>query len=168
MMKLRLYGEVNDSIVDGPGMRYGVFVQGCFHSCEGCHNPKSHDPNGGYLSDTDTVFEKIRKNPILDGVTFSGGEPFLQAKPLTELAVKAHAIGLDTLCYTGYLFEELLSGANAENGWMEFLKNLDILVDGRFVLAQRSIDLQFCGSRNQRIIDVPKSLKEKEVVLWNP
>ncbi|MBE7045226.1 MAG: anaerobic ribonucleoside-triphosphate reductase activating protein [Ruminococcaceae bacterium] len=165
-MELRLYGEVNDSIVDGPGIRYGVFVQGCFHHCEGCHNPDSHDPAGGYLSDTRTVIEKISKNPLLDGVTFSGGEPFLQAKPLTEIAHWAREQELGTMAYTGFLFEDLLSGANEENGWREFLAELDLLVDGKFVLALRSIELDFCGSSNQRLIDVQKSLAENRVVLW--
>lgn len=165
-MKLRVFGLVNDSIVDGPGIRYAIFVQGCFHNCEGCHNPKSHDPNGGYDENAETILDNIKKNPLLDGVTFSGGEPFLQAKTLAFIARKVHETGLNVMCYTGYNIEDLLSGANDENGWYELLENIDILVDGRFVLSERSVELTFKGSKNQRIIDIPKTLEKNEIILW--
>ena len=164
-MNVRLFGTANDSIVDGPGLRCAIFTQGCPHRCEGCHNPASHDPNGGYEADTADLIASIKRNPLLDGVTFSGGEPFLQAKPLTHIAKEAHARGLNTMAYTGYTWEELLAGATAENGWLAFLRELDLLVDGRFVLEERSIELQFKGSKNQRIIDVPQSLAQGHVVL---
>lgn len=166
--KLRLFGTVNDSIVDGPGIRFGVFVQGCPHNCPGCHNPGSHDPAGGYDGDIGEIFERIKKNPLLDGVTFSGGEPFMQAKTLAELARLVHGIGLDVVTYTGFTFEELMEKANEENGFMELLEETDILVDGRFVLELRDISLLFKGSSNQRILDVKKSLAEKratEIIL---
>lgn len=164
-MEVRLFGLANDSIVDGPGIRFAIFTQGCFHNCEGCHNPNSHDPNGGYIETTDEIISKFKANPLLDGVTFSGGEPFLQAKPLTVIAQAAKDSGLNTIAYTGYTFEELLQGANEENGWSEFLKTLDLLVDGRFILAQRSVELNFKGSRNQRILNVPESLEQGTAVL---
>lgn len=164
-MQVKLFGLANDSIVDGPGIRFAIFTQGCFHNCEGCHNPNSHDPEGGYYEDCDEIIKKIEKNPLLDGVTFSGGEPFLQAKPLCYIACEVKKQGLSTLAYTGYTFEELLDGANSENGWRELLEKLDLLVDGRFILSEKSLDLTFKGSKNQRIIDVKKSLKEGEAVL---
>lgn len=164
-MKIRLFGLADDSIVDGPGLRFAIFTQGCRHNCEGCHNPNSHDLNGGYEEDTDTIIGKIKSNPLLDGITLSGGEPFLQAKPLALIADAAKAEGLGVMAYTGYTFEELMSGANEENGWYELLTKLDLLVDGRFVLKERSIELNFKGSRNQRILDVPESLKQNKAIL---
>ncbi len=164
-MQIRLFGLANDSIVDGPGIRFAIFTQGCPHNCEGCHNPNSHDLDGGYFEDCDSIIKKIKANPLLDGVTFSGGEPFMQAKPLTYIAKELKNTGLNTLCYTGFTFEELLSGADAENGWLEFLETLDLLVDGKFIIAEKSIELNFKGSKNQRIIKVPESLKSGQVVL---
>ena len=163
--QVRLFGLENDSIVDGPGIRFAIFTQGCFHNCEGCHNPDSHDPDGGYLESCYKIIEKIKSNPLLDGVTFSGGEPFLQAKALTVISKAAKESGLSTMAYTGYLYEELLEAANAENGWMEFLETLDLLVDGKFILEKRSIELTFKGSSNQRIIDVKASLESGSVVI---
>ncbi len=164
-MKIRLFGLANDSIVDGPGIRFAVFTQGCPHNCEGCHNPDSHDPTGGYFENADEIIAKIKANPLLDGVTFSGGEPFLQAKELTYISKAVKETGLSTLCYTGFTFEDLIEGANDENGWLEFIKTLDLLIDGRFILAEKSIELNFKGSKNQRIIDIQKSLDRGEIVL---
>ncbi|MBQ7794059.1 MAG: anaerobic ribonucleoside-triphosphate reductase activating protein [Clostridia bacterium] len=164
-MQIRLFGLANDSIVDGPGIRFAVFAQGCIHNCEGCHNPNSHDLNGGYFEDCDEIIAKIKANPLLDGVTFSGGEPFLQAKELAYISSEVKNTGLSTMAYTGFTFEELVKGANAENGWKEFLQTLDLLVDGKFILAEKSIELNFKGSKNQRIIDVQKSLKEGKIML---
>ncbi len=163
-MKIRMSGVVEESIVDGPGIRYTVFVQGCLHHCEGCHNPQTHDFDGGYEDDTDNLYSKIMENPLLDGVTFSGGEPFCQAKPLAELGRRIKSAGLGVMSYSGYTIEQLLDGANDENGWLELLKTIDYLVDGRFVIALKSYECHFRGSTNQRIIDVPKTLKENHVV----
>ncbi len=164
-MKVRLFGLANDSIVDGPGIRFAIFTQGCPHNCEGCHNPNSHDFEGGYFEECDVIIEKIKGNPLLDGVTFSGGEPFMQAKELTYIAKEIKDTGLSALAYTGFTIEELLSGANEQNGWREFLEELDLLVDGKFVLAEKSIELNFKGSKNQRIINVPKTLEQGRVIL---
>lgn len=163
-MKIRMSGVVEESIVDGPGIRYTVFVQGCPHHCEGCHNPQTHDFDGGYEDDTDNIYSKILENPLLDGVTFSGGEPFCQAKPLAELGRRIKAAGLGVMSYSGYTIEQLLKGANDENGWLELLQTIDYLVDGKFVLALKSYECHFRGSTNQRIIDVAKTLKENHVV----
>ncbi len=164
-MKIRMSGVVEESIVDGPGIRYTVFVQGCPHHCEGCHNPQTHDFNGGYEDDTDNIYSKIMENPLIDGVTFSGGEPFCQAKPLAELGRKLKAAGLGVMSYSGFTVEQLLEGANDENGWLDLLNTIDYLVDGKFVLALKSYECHFRGSTNQRIIDVPKTLKENHVVI---
>ncbi|MCC8131888.1 MAG: anaerobic ribonucleoside-triphosphate reductase activating protein [Ruminococcus sp.] len=159
-MKLRMSGVVGESIVDGPGIRYTVFVQGCPHHCEGCHNPQTHDFSGGYDDDTDAIFEKIIQDPLLDGVTFSGGEPFCQARPLALLGQKVKAKGLGVIAYTGYTLEYLLKNANEENGYMDLLETIDWLVDGRFVMALKSYECRFRGSTNQRIIDVLKTLEK--------
>ena len=161
---LRLAGVVKESIVDGPGFRYTVFVQGCPHHCPGCHNPQTHDFSGGFTAQTDQLLASILKNSLLRGVTFSGGEPFCQAHALAALAHDVHAHGLDVVCYTGYTFEQLLEGGNAENGWLDLLKETDVLIDGPFVLAQRNLLLKFRGSNNQRILDVKKSLASGQAV----
>ncbi|MCD8095679.1 MAG: anaerobic ribonucleoside-triphosphate reductase activating protein [Ruminococcus sp.] len=165
-MKLKLAGLENDSIVDGPGIRFTVFVQGCPHHCEGCHNPQTWDFSGGYFEDTEEIYQKILKNPLLDGVTFSGGEPFCQCHELADLADKIiSGTRLDLMAYTGFEIEYLIEHSTEENGFMRLLEKLDFLVDGRFILSQKSYDLKFKGSANQRFIDVKKTLKDSEVVL---
>ena len=154
---LDLYGMVNDSIVDGPGLRFAVFVQGCPHHCPGCHNPDSHAFGVGTPTEADVILERIRNNPLLDGVTFSGGEPFCQAGELAALGREIKAMGLHLISYTGFTFEYLYEH-RAENGYGELLAVLDILIDGKFVEELRSLELRFRGSSNQRILDVPKSL----------
>lgn len=157
-MLIRLAGLVPESIVDGPGLRFAIFVQGCPHRCEGCHNPETHDFNAGRLADTERLFQKIQEYPLIHGVTFSGGEPFCQPEPLAALAKALKAAGYHLMCYSGYTFEELLERSKEDLHTRELLERLDLLVDGRFELAQRSLELKFRGSRNQRILDVPKSL----------
>jgi anaerobic ribonucleoside-triphosphate reductase activating protein len=167
-MNLKIAGLINDSIVDGPGIRYTVFVQGCPHHCEGCHNPETWDFGGGREESTDEIFEKITQNPLLDGVTFSGGEPFCQCNALAELAdkiLKFDGFKMNLMAYTGFEFEYLLKAANEQNGYMKLLSKLDYLVDGRFILAQKSYELKFKGSANQRFIDVKKSLESGSAVL---
>lgn len=164
-MEIRIAGTVNDSIVDGPGFRFTIFTQGCPHRCKGCHNPHTHDFNGGEIQDTQEILKKIFANPLLDGVTFSGGDPFCQAKPLVEIAKAVKEKGLNVITYTGYTFEELTAGANEENGWRELLELTDFLVDGRFVLEKRSLALHFRGSSNQRIINVKSTLETGKLTL---
>ncbi len=156
MSELRVAGLVGDSITDGPGIRLTVFVQGCPHGCPGCHNPQSHDFAGGEVMDTAEILEKVRRNPLLSGVTFSGGEPFCQPAPLAGLGGQIKALGLELAIYTGYTLEELL--AENDPDCMALLRCADVLVDGRFILAQRSLDLKFKGSRNQRVLNVAASL----------
>lgn len=152
---LRVAGTVGESIVDGPGIRYVIFTQGCPHHCPGCHNPETHDFAGGKAVEWETLLADIRKNPLISGVTFSGGEPFSQAGALLPLAQALKAEGHHLMAYTGYTFEELLRGSGEQRA---LLATLDLLVDGRFELAQKSLELRFRGSANQRILDVQKSL----------
>ena len=167
MPKLRIAGIVKESVVDGPGIRFVIFSQGCKHNCKGCHNPETHDVNSGKLVDTEEILDEIKKDPLLLGVTFSGGEPFLQAKPFADLAKQIHKLGLDIITYTGYKFETLISKMNKENNYEELLNNTDILVDGEFILEEKSLMLKFRGSKNQRVIDVKESLKAKKVIEIN-
>lgn len=151
---IRISGITPESIVDGEGIRYVIFTQGCPHHCLGCHNPSTHSFDGGKLIDIYELLSDLEKNrKYIDGITLSGGEPFCQANQCITIAQKAHELGLSVWCYTGYSFEELY----ARNE--ELLNHLDVLVDGPFVLQERSLDLEFKGSRNQRIIDVQASLK---------
>ena len=166
-MKLRIAGTVNDSIVDGPGIRFTIFTQGCPHNCKGCHNPQTHDFNGGELIDTDALLVKVKENPLLDGVTFSGGEPFCQAEALAFLGKQIKALGLNIITYTGYTFEHLIDHQN-ENGWGELLKITDFLIDGPFILEQKDWEIKFRGSSNQRYIDCQESLKQGRAVECNP
>ncbi|CAM4145773.1 anaerobic ribonucleoside-triphosphate reductase activating protein [Campylobacter armoricus] len=158
---LRLAGIEKESIVDGYGLRYVIFTQGCPHHCKGCHNPQTHDFNKGYLQDLASLYDEICKNPLLQGVTFSGGEPFMQAKNLSILAKYIKNLGLDITIYTGFTYEELLQ--NKQTKKLLFLA--DILVDGKFILEQKDLSLKFKGSANQRIIDIAKSLEQDKIIL---
>ena len=164
-MQMRIAGTINDSIVDGLGFRFTVFTQGCPHHCPGCHNPKTHDFEGGKLADTQEIIEKFRKNELLDGITLSGGEPLCQSEACRVLAQAAHESGLNVWCYTGYTFEELMEGFEAHPEWAALLQEVDVLVDGRFILAQRTLEARFRGSKNQRLIDVPASLAQGRAVV---
>ena len=157
-MELNLYGTVNDSIVDGPGLRFSVFVQGCPHNCKGCQNPDSHPFDTGTPTSTDELLERIKNNPLLDGVTFSGGEPFCQPLPLYELGKQVKALGLNIVTFTGFTFEYLYEHRETNTGYAALLSVTDYLIDGPFVESLRSLELRFRGSSNQRIIDVQKSL----------
>lgn len=151
---IRIAGVVRESIVDGPGFRFTVFCQGCPHNCEGCHNQATHDFSGGYDCDISRILEAIDKNPLLDGVTFSGGEPMCQAEAFCSLAVEVKKRNLNIVTYTGYTYEELLI-MSEKDIWIKKLLDLtDILIDGRFILSQRDLTLLFRGSRNQRVIDM--------------
>ena len=163
-MKISLSGITGDSIVDGPGIRLTIFTQGCPPHCPGCHKPPTHDPNGGSWGDTEDILAGIAENPLLDGITLSGGDPFMQPKECTELAKGAHKHGLNVWTYTGYTWEALFAENDPDK--IALLKESDVLIDGPFLLAERSLELKFRGSRNQRIIDVKKSLQAGEIILW--
>ena len=160
MASLRIAGTIRESIVDGPGIRYVLFTQGCPHNCPGCHNPQTHDFAGGKEVDTAALLTDIVKNTFIKAVTFSGGEPFAQPTALAELAKELKARGFHLMSYSGYTFEQLLQREDA----LPLLEQLDLLVDGPFVEAQKNIELKYRGSANQRVLDVPGSLAAKQAV----
>ena len=159
---LDLAGIAGDSIVDGPGIRTTVFAQGCPHRCSGCHNPETWEFGCGTPTPAEAVVEIVRANPLCRGVTFSGGEPFAQAAEFAALARLLKEHGYEVASYSGYTFEELLNGTAEQR---ELLESIDILIDGPFVQAEKSLELNFRGSRNQRILNVPASLKAGQAVL---
>ena len=159
-MQIRIAGLVPESYVDGDGIRFAIFMQGCRRHCEGCHNPETHALDGGRLLDTEEIISAIKKNPLLDGITLTGGEPLLQIDSANELARAAKNLGLSVWCYTGFTFEELPPAA------APLMENVDVLIDGAFIESLRDLELQFRGSRNQRIIDLKKTRAQNKIVLW--
>lgn len=154
---MRIFGTVANSTVDGKGIRYSLFVQGCNHHCKGCHNKESWDYNGGIERDTDDLINEINSTKLIKGVTFSGGEPFDKANSLLKIIKgvrKAHP-NYNYWAYTGYLIEELYKGNEEQN---LLLREIDVLVDGEFEIDKRRLDIAFRGSTNQRVIDVKKTL----------
>ena len=158
---LELAGIVSDSIVDGPGIRTAIFAQGCPHHCKGCHNPETWEFGCGTLIPVETVVEMVQSNPLCRGVTFSGGEPFAQAAEFAELAALLKEKGYEVASYSGYTFEQLQNGTEDQK---LLLGSIDILIDGPFVQSQKSLELAFRGSKNQRILDVRRSLIEGNAV----
>ena len=163
--EIRIAGTVDDSIVDGEGIRYTIFVQGCPRRCPGCHNPETQCFEGGRVTTVEEILAEIGGNPLLAGVTFSGGEPFMQPAPLVEIARACHSRGLNVWSYTGFTLQEL--HARHDTAVEALLNEVDVLVDGEFVLEKKDITLQFRGSSNQRLIDVPKTLEAGRVVWWD-
>ncbi len=153
-LPIRLYGVVRESIVDGPGLRYVIFVQGCPHKCAGCHNPASHAYHGGKETTTDKIIADMEKNPLLKGVTFSGGEPFLWGSELAVVAKYARNRGMTVMTYSGFTWEHLLAKAKTEPSVHALLSQTNYLVEGRYVEALRDLTLPFRGSSNQRIFDI--------------
>lgn len=200
---IRLFGSVADSIVDGPGLRYAVFVQGCVHHCAGCHNQESWAFDAGEVVAIDDVFARIAENKLAGGVTLSGGDPFCQPEACARLAAMVKQTGRNVWTYTGYVYEDLLrlikslettsesdgrSAASMQDeggeqkrersksecgnnksrarAMRELLDNTDVLVDGPFMQEKRSLGLKYCGSSNQRLIDMNKTREAGTVVLW--
>ena len=164
MAELRLSAPVQfDSIVDGEGLRAVVWTQGCPHDCPGCHNPQTHAFDGGTSVGSESILEQLKNHFYLDGVTFSGGEPMAQAAACGELAQAVHQLGMNVWCYTGYTWEALMEAQDPDQRM--FLEQIDVLIDGPFLLAQKYLNLRFWGSANQRLIDVQASLKAQRVVL---
>lgn len=164
--QIRLAGIIYESLTNGPGMRRVLFSQGCRHNCKGCFNQTTHDFKGGEIKDLKSLVQDINKNPLLSGVTFSGGDPFEQADKFAYIAKNVRKTGKNVWCYTGYTFEQLLNDKCPNHGWKELLENTDVLVDGRFDINKKQEGLKFRGSSNQRLIDVKKSLKEDKVILF--
>lgn len=162
MASIRLASDLQqDSIVDGPGIRMVLWTQGCLHQCPGCHNPHTHDLNGGKFYDVDTIISEMRESRLQSGLTLSGGEPFLQAEALLPIVKAAKQMHLNIWAYSGFTYEELWNDPVKKKLLME----LDVLVDGKFIQDQKDHRLVFKGSKNQRIIDVKRSIEEGYVIL---
>lgn len=162
-MLLKIAGIVEESVVDGPGLRFVVFAQGCKRHCPGCHNPQTHDYNAGQSIETHTLIEMMQENPLLDGLSLSGGEPFDQPEAFAELADMAHRCSYSVMAWSGYTFEELATNKTQR----KLLEAVDVLVDGPFIIAQRSLSQLWRGSTNQRVIDVKQSLINNKVITTN-
>lgn len=163
---IRLAADLQtDSIVDGPGLRAVLWTQGCNHHCKGCQNPQTWDFEGGGLVPIKDVLDAIDELEYHTGLTLSGGDPLYQVNECLEIIKYARKKGLDIWVYTGFTYEEILKMAKKNKVYTEFLENIDVLVDGRFILKERDLSLLFRGSRNQRLIDMPKTLKSNEIVL---
>ena len=154
---IRIAGVVRESIVDGPGIRFVVFCQGCPHGCRGCHNPDTHDFSGGYDCSVPVILREVDKNPLLSGVTFSGGEPACQSRGFSVLAEELKKRDLNIMMYSGFTYEELLEKAKTEEYMARLIGNIDYLVDGPFIEEEKDLTLSFRGSRNQNIVDISKS-----------
>lgn len=165
--KIHIYGVVNQSSVDFIGLRYVIFAQGCHRNCEGCHNPlsQSFDDNIGSYITIDEIIEEINKNPLLDGITYSGGEPLEQVDVFYELSKRIKKeTNLNICCYTGYVFEEIIK----DNNKKKIIDVLDYLIDGPFILEKKDYRCLFRGSTNQRIIDIKKTIKNNyNIVLFD-
>lgn len=150
--QIRLASLIEESIVDGPGLRFVVFAQGCPHRCPGCHNPTTHLPIGGKLVSAEEILSNYDQNPACRGITLSGGEPFDQAGPLAKVAEGIHQRGGDVIAYTGYRLERLNELAKTDQGILALLKETDLLIDGPFLLEKRCLEVPFVGSTNQRLV----------------
>lgn len=163
---IRIAGIIRESIVDGPGIRFTVFCQGCPHACPGCHNPETHDFTGGNDVAIEKILDEFDKNPLLAGITFSGGEPMCQPEGFAALAEQIKARGKTITVFSGYTVEQLLKMAQNNKHIAKILMLCDILIDGPFVQSLRDLTLQFRGSSNQRVIDMNRTRKEGKIILW--
>lgn len=165
-MKIRLARPLqSDSIVDGEGIRTVLWTQGCSHNCKGCHNPNTHAFDKGFLVDIEDLKKEISNLKFQDGITLSGGDPFFQPEAILEIARYCQSINLNIWCYTGFTYEQIIVMSKSNPIFLELLSNINVLVDGKFMIEEKSLNLKFRGSRNQRIIDVPKSLQNKQIIL---
>lgn len=169
MSKIRIAGYVDDSIVDGPGIRFTIFTQGCAHHCFNCHNPETWAFDKGKDVDIDELISKIKRNPLLQGITLSGGDPLYQVNACLELVKKVKELNsnLDIIIYTGFTFEELANNFKKNNDLLSLLKLSDILIDGKYEDSLRDLTLRFRGSSNQRVINLKKTFLEEKIVLEN-
>lgn len=149
---IRVAGIIAESVTDGPGIRLALFCQGCHHDCPGCHNPETHDPEGGREMTVEEITSLYDSDPLLAGMTFSGGEPFLQPEPLAVIADHVHASGGNVIAYTGYTHSQLRKLQETQSDIGQLLDRIDLLIDGPFMLEEQSLLLPFRGSANQCII----------------
>lgn len=164
---IRIAGVVRESIVDGPGLRFVIFGQGCPHHCQECHNEETWDFEGGYDCEIKKILDAIDENPLLDGVTFSGGEPFSQPGQFAAIGREVKKKNLNITTFTGFVYEKLLADSQNNPEISELLEVTDILIDGPYLKSERDLTLKFRGSRNQRVIDLNNTQKSGEIVLWD-
>lgn len=165
-MKIRLAAPLqSDSVVDGFGVRTVIWTQGCSHNCPFCHNPSTHSFDGGALFNIEDIFEEMDNLVGQDGITLSGGDPLFQIEAVCEIAKYAKKIGLNVWCYTGFTYEQIIDMSKNNAKYLEFLNYLDVLVDGKFEIEKRDFSLLFRGSSNQRLINMPETLKNKKIIL---
>lgn len=160
---MKISGIVEESIVDGPGIRFTVFFQGCIHNCYKCHNPDTHDINKGKEMSINEIINKLKEVPYTDGVTLSGGDPLMQIDDCVELCKKIKEMDLNIIVYTGYTYDAILKMSNPK--YRELLNYIDYLVDGPFIYSLLDLSLKYKGSSNQRIIDIKETIKKNEIVI---
>lgn len=158
MQSVKIAGAKKHSSVNGPGVRYVLFMQGCSHHCPGCQNPETHDISEGVEMEVEEVVSDILATRYLDGLTLSGGDPLFQPEASFEIARRVKESGLDIWMYTGWTFEQIMDGKAGQKA-KEVLSFINVLVDGPYVEALRSEDVIWRGSTNQHLVDVKKSLE---------
>lgn len=164
---MRLSGITPESLVDGPGLRYVLFTQGCTHHCPGCHNPESWDTDSGKEFTVTQIIRLLKQQKnIIKGISFSGGEPYLQACELAQVAMAARQTGMDVVTYTGFTYEQLMELGNNNEDITAFTDASDILIDGKYIHELKTTTLPFRGSSNQRIINLVETRKKGRIVLW--
>lgn len=163
-MKIRIAGIAKESVVDGPGIRDVIFAQGCPRRCPGCHNPDALEDSGGTEIEIEDLVNRVTDNPLVRGISFSGGDPFMQAAGFAELALRLKKRRMNILTFTGYTWEELLDMAETDANVKNLIERSDLIVDGPFIEGKKDLNLAFRGSSNQRIIEVKKSLEQGCVV----
>jgi anaerobic ribonucleoside-triphosphate reductase activating protein len=165
-MMAQIAGFKRESVIDGPGIRAVVFFQGCRHHCPGCHNPETWDEAAGTDMTVEDIWRSLAVTPLVSGITFSGGEPFLQPAAALELVHKARSERMDVWIYTGYVWDQLF--AHPDPLVRDLLAACDVLVDGPFRQNEKRLDLPYRGSANQRLISIPESLRTGAIVLFDP
>lgn len=158
---MRVVDIVDGTSVDGPGLRTTIYFAGCNHHCPGCHNPHTWNFDAGIEMSRQEIIDRIVENDF--DVTFSGGDPMYQSSDILPLARQIKSLGKTIWCYTGFLFEEILSSTEMSS----LLPYIDVVVDGQFIESLKDTDLIFRGSSNQRIIDVRATLASGNIVIAN-
>lgn len=166
-MNIRIAGDLENSLANGPGMRYVLFTQGCSLKCPGCHNAHTWDKSQGMSISIDEVIENIKSNPFIEGVTLSGGDPVEQIEAITELCkrIKSELPQLTIMMYTGRKFAELLCEFGMQA--VELIELLDYMVDGRFEMHNKEGAHKYAGSANQVFYDFKKDREENKLPLAN-
>ena len=168
---MRYHNITKDDMLNGEGIRVVLWVAGCEHACEGCHNPITWDEHGGLEFDEaakQEIFAEL-EHDYVSGITLSGGDPLYQVNACLELVKKVKELNsdFDIIIYTGFTFEELANNFKKNNDLLSLLKLSDILIDGKYEDSLRDLTLRFRGSSNQRVINLKKTFLEEKIVLEN-